>query len=130
MLVGGGCSADCCSGGIRNSAEKGISRGANYQVLLRRYSKYAKKGISRGANCLVFAPAVYEIRRVPRVFFYRFVHFPVVMVRVATLLIYLTKNPPNRIAQEQKLLCGKSTSKRKSRAIVHPDGRHFEIIRV
>jgi hypothetical protein len=28
------------------------------------------------------------------------------------------------------LLCGKSSSKRKSRAKVHPDGRHFEIIRV
>jgi hypothetical protein len=26
------------------------------------------------------------------------------------------------------LLCGKSSSKRKSRAKVHPDGRHFEII--
>jgi hypothetical protein len=28
------------------------------------------------------------------------------------------------------LLCGKSSSKRKSWAKVHPDGRHFEIIRV
>jgi hypothetical protein len=28
------------------------------------------------------------------------------------------------------LLCGKSSSKRKSRAKVHPDGRQFEIIRV
>jgi hypothetical protein len=26
------------------------------------------------------------------------------------------------------LLCGKSSSKRKSRAKVHPNGRHFEII--
>jgi hypothetical protein len=42
MLVGGGCSAESCSGVIRNSAEKGISR---------------------GANCQVFAPAVFEIRR-------------------------------------------------------------------
>jgi hypothetical protein len=74
MLVGGGCSAESCSGGIRNSAEKGISQGANSQV---------------------FAPAVFEIRRAPRVFLYRFPHFPVVMVRVATLLIYLSKNPPN-----------------------------------
>jgi hypothetical protein len=40
MLVGGG-----CSGGIRNSAEKGISW--------------------RG-NCQVFAPAVFEIRRAPQ----------------------------------------------------------------
>jgi hypothetical protein len=56
-----------CSGGIQNSAEKGISR---------------------GANCQVFAPAVFEIRRAPRVFLYGFVHFPVVMVRVVTLLIY------------------------------------------
>jgi hypothetical protein len=61
MLVGGGCSAESCSGGIRNSTEKGISR---------------------GANCQVFAPAVFKIRRAPRVF----AHFPVVMVRVATLL--------------------------------------------
>jgi hypothetical protein len=98
-----------CSCGIRNSAEKGISQ---------------------GANCQVFAPVVFEIRRAPRVFLYRFPHFPVVMVLVATLLIYLTKNPPNRIPPEQKLLFGKSSSKRKSRAKVHPDGRHFEIIRV
>jgi hypothetical protein len=34
--------------------------------------------------------------------------------------------PPRR----SKLLCGKSSSKRKSRAKVHPDGHHFEIIRV
>jgi hypothetical protein len=74
MLVGGGCSAESCSGGIRNSAEQGISR---------------------GANCQVFAPAAFEIRRAPRVFLYCFAHFPVVMVRVATLLIYLSKNPPN-----------------------------------
>jgi hypothetical protein len=74
MLVGGECSAESCSGGIRNSAEKGISR---------------------GANCQVFALAVFEIRRAPRVFLYRFAHFPVVMVRVETLLIYLSKNPPN-----------------------------------
>jgi hypothetical protein len=44
MLIGGGCSAESCSGGIRNSAEKGISR---------------------GANCQVFAPAVFEIHRAP-----------------------------------------------------------------
>jgi hypothetical protein len=49
------------------------------------------------------------------------------MVRVSTLLIYLTKNPPNGIPLEQKLLGGKSSFKRKSRAKVHPDGRHFEI---
>jgi hypothetical protein len=67
MLIGGGCSAESCSGGIRNSAEKGISR---------------------GANCQVFAPAVFEIRRTPRVFLYGFAYFAVVMVRVATLLIY------------------------------------------
>jgi hypothetical protein len=78
------------------------------RFLLRRYSKYAEHHVS----------------------FYRFAHFPVVIVRVATLLIYLTRNPPNQIQQEQNLLCGKSSSKRKSRAKVHPDGRHFEIIRV
>jgi hypothetical protein len=77
MLVGGGCSTESCSDGIRNSAEKGISR---------------------GANCQVFAPAVFEIRRALRVFIYRFAHFPVGMVRVATLLIYLTKNPPNLLS--------------------------------
>jgi hypothetical protein len=74
MLVGGGCSAESCSSGIRNSAEQGISRGANYQV---------------------FAPAVFKIRRASCVFPNRFAHFPVVMVRVATLLIYLSKNLPN-----------------------------------
>jgi hypothetical protein len=52
------------------------------------------------------------------------------MVRVAPLLIYLTKNPPNRIPPEQTLLCGKSSPKRKSRAKVHQDGHHFEIIQV
>jgi hypothetical protein len=98
-----------CSGGIRNSAEKGISW---------------------GANCQVFAPAVFKIRRAPRVFLYRFADIPVVMVRIATLLKYLTKIPPNQIPPEQKLLCGKSSSKRKSRAKVHPDGRHFEVILV
>jgi hypothetical protein len=71
MLIRGGCSAESCSGRIQNSTEKGISRGK------------------------VFALAVLEIRRAPHVFFYCFAHFPVVMVRVATLLIYLTKNPPN-----------------------------------
>jgi hypothetical protein len=74
MLVGGGCSAQTISGGILNSAEKGISR---------------------GANCQVFAPAVFEICRAPHVFLSRFAHFPVVMIRVATLLLYLTKNLPN-----------------------------------
>jgi hypothetical protein len=74
--------------------------------------------------------AVFEILRAPRVFLYHFAHFPVVMVRVGTLLIYLTKNLPNRIPPEQKLLCGKSSYKRKSRAKLHPDGCHFEIIRV
>jgi hypothetical protein len=59
-----------CSGGIRNSAEKGIFQ---------------------GANCQVFAPAVFKICRAPRVFLYRFEHFPVVMVRVSTMLIYLLK---------------------------------------
>jgi hypothetical protein len=39
------CSGESCSGGIRISAEKGISR---------------------IANCLVFAPAVFEIRRAPQ----------------------------------------------------------------
>jgi hypothetical protein len=128
VLVGGGYYAESCSGGIRNSTEKGISQGANCQVLLRGYSELRREGNTRGANCQVFALAVFEIRRAPRVFLYRFAYFPVVMVRVATLLIYLTKNPPNRILPEQKLLCGKSSFKRKSRAKVHPDGRHFEII--
>jgi hypothetical protein len=32
--------------------------------------------------------------------------------------------------RQSKLLFGKSSSKRKSRAKVHPDGRHFKIIRV
>jgi hypothetical protein len=74
LLFGGGCFGLSCSGGIRISAEKGISQ---------------------RANCHAFVPVVFEIRRAPLVFLYRFAHFPVVMVRVATLLIYLTKNPPN-----------------------------------
>jgi hypothetical protein len=45
MLVGGGCLGESGSGGIQNSAEKGISR---------------------RANCQVFSPAVFEIRRVPQ----------------------------------------------------------------
>jgi hypothetical protein len=44
MLVGEGFSAESCSGGIRNSAEKGISWRANSQV---------------------FAPVVFKIRRAP-----------------------------------------------------------------
>jgi hypothetical protein len=42
MLVGRGCSRECCSGGIRNYAEKGICQRANCQVLLRWYLKYAE----------------------------------------------------------------------------------------
>jgi hypothetical protein len=45
MLFGGRCSGENCSGDIRISAERGISR---------------------RANCLVFAPAVFEIRREPK----------------------------------------------------------------
>jgi hypothetical protein len=119
MLIGGEFSAESCFGGIRNSAENGISR---------------------GANCQVFPPAVFEIRRALCVFLNGFPHFHVVMVRVATQLIYLTKTPPNfaphvlftaeqnRILPEQKLLCGKSSSICKSRAKAHPGGHHFEII--
>jgi hypothetical protein len=80
MLVGGECSAESGSSGIRNSAEKGISQ---------------------GANCQIFAPAIFKIHRAPCVFLYRFRHFPVVMVRVATLLIYLTKNPPNLLTESK-----------------------------
>jgi hypothetical protein len=43
MLFGGGCSVESCSGGFRNSAEKGISRGANCQVLLRWYSELRRE---------------------------------------------------------------------------------------
>jgi hypothetical protein len=102
MLVGGGCSAESCSNGIWNSAEKGISR---------------------GANCQVFAPAVFEIRKAPRVFLYHFAHFPVVMVRVATLLkirqIYspcFISREQNQILPEQKVLLRKSSSICKSTA--------------
>jgi hypothetical protein len=58
--------------------------------LLRRYSELRREGNLRGANCQVFAPALFEIRRAPRVFLYCFAHFPVVMVRVATQLILYT----------------------------------------
>jgi hypothetical protein len=44
LLFGGGCSGENCSGDIRISVERGISR---------------------RANCLVFAPAVFKIRRAP-----------------------------------------------------------------
>jgi hypothetical protein len=90
MLVGGGHSAESCSGGIRNSAERGISR---------------------GANCQVFAPAVFEIRRAPQ--------------ETGFLLRRYSIHAEHRVGV---LLCGKS-SKRKSRAKVHPEERHFEIIR-
>jgi hypothetical protein len=66
MHVGGGCSAESGSGGIRNSVEKGISG---------------------SANCQIFAPAVFKIRRAPRVFLKGFAHFPIVMVRVANSVI-------------------------------------------
>jgi hypothetical protein len=45
LLFGGGCLGENYSGGIQISAERGIS-----QI----------------ANCLVFAPAVFEIRRAPQ----------------------------------------------------------------
>jgi hypothetical protein len=45
LLFGGGCSGESCSSSIRISAEKRISQ---------------------RANCLVFAPAVFEIRRAPK----------------------------------------------------------------
>jgi hypothetical protein len=93
MLVGGGCSAESCSGGIRNSAEKGISR---------------------GATCQFFAPAVFEIRRAPQ----------------ETGFFLLLRYSIHEEHHVGVLLCGKSSSKRKSRAKVHPDRRHFEIIRV
>jgi hypothetical protein len=128
MLVGGGYSAESCSGGIRNSAEKGISRGANCQVLLRRYVELCREGNFPGSKLLGFCSGGIRNTQSTTCIPLSFAHFPVVMVRVATLLIYLTKNPPNRIPPKQKLLCGKSSSKRKSSAKVHPDGRHFEII--
>jgi hypothetical protein len=45
LLFGGGCSGESCSGSMRNSAEKGIPQ---------------------RASCLVFAPAVFKIRRAPQ----------------------------------------------------------------
>jgi hypothetical protein len=39
-----------CSGGIWKSAEKGISRGANCQVLLRRYSELRREGNFQGSK--------------------------------------------------------------------------------
>jgi hypothetical protein len=45
LLFGGGCSGESCSEGI--------------QI-------FAEKGISQRANCLVFALAVFEIRRAPQ----------------------------------------------------------------
>jgi hypothetical protein len=45
LLFGGGCYRESCSGGIRISAEKGISC---------------------RANSLVFAPVVFKIRRAPQ----------------------------------------------------------------
>jgi hypothetical protein len=59
--------------------------------LLRRYLELRREGNKLSS----FSPAVFEICRAPRVFLYRFVHFPVVMVRDATLIIYLTKNLQN-----------------------------------
>jgi hypothetical protein len=56
--------------------------------LLRRYLELRREGNFPGSKLSGFAPAVFEIRRAPHVFLYGFAHFPVVMVRVATLLIY------------------------------------------
>jgi hypothetical protein len=114
MLVGGGCSAESCSGGIRNSAEKGISREQTVRFLLRRYSKYAEHHVYSSILSRIscshgqgFNTAYIPILKSAK--------FPA---------------EQNQIPPEQKLLCGKSSSICKSRAKEHPDGRHFEKIRV
>jgi hypothetical protein len=122
MLVGGGCSWESCSGGIRNSAEKGISR---------------------RANCQVFAQAVFEIHRAPQETVFLLCRYSIHVPCTAKLLNSLSINrqspsapalcvlfpaEQNRIPPEQKLLCGKSYSYCKSRAKVHPGGCHFEKI--
>jgi hypothetical protein len=48
-----------------------------------------------GSKLSGFTLAVFKICRAPHVFLYRFAHFLVVIIRVATLPINLTKNPPN-----------------------------------
>jgi hypothetical protein len=122
-LVGAGCSGERCSSSIRNSAEKGISR---------------------RANCQVFAPAVFYSPRAPCGCYVWRIFLSVLLDRrrcTAKLLNSLSINLPsapalrvlfpaeqNQISPEQKLLCGKSSSYCKSRAKVHPDGRHFEKI--
>jgi hypothetical protein len=129
MLVGGGCSAESCSGGIRNSAEKGISRGANCHVLLWRYSELRREGSFPGSKLSGFCSGGIQNTQSTTCIPLSLRAFSCSQGQVATLLIYLTKNPPNRIPPEQNMLCGKSSSKRKPRAKGHSDGRHFEIIR-
>jgi hypothetical protein len=78
MLVGGGCSGESCSGGIQNSAEKGISP---------------------RANCQVFAPAVFEIHRAQQetVFFAPAVFYSIIFYSKTTKLILL-----DSLLQEKK----------------------------
>jgi hypothetical protein len=109
-----------------------------HRELLRRYSRREFPGEQ------VFAQVVFKIRRAPT---YSSIILRIFLLSWSELqhflvLIYLTKNSAkftsrvlfpkeqNRIPLEQKLLCRKSSSKRKSRAKVHPDRCHFEIIRV
>jgi hypothetical protein len=73
MLVGGGCSAESYSSGIRN---------------------FAEKGISQGANCQVFAPAVFAICRAP---------LETSFVLLQRYLIYAEQSPYPHVAVEQLL---------------------------
>jgi hypothetical protein len=145
-----GVPGESCSGGIWNSVEKGISQRANCQVfapavfelgkapqktnfLFRRYSIHAEHHV--GVDQLLF---LYVWR----------IFLSVMLDRLpctAKLLNSFSINPlkflcacspclfpaeENGIPPQQKLLWGKSSSFCKSRAKAHPDGRHFEKIRL
>jgi hypothetical protein len=61
MLVGGGCSGESYSGGIRNSAEKGIFQRANCQVFALEVFEIRRALQETG----FFAPEVFYSRRAP-----------------------------------------------------------------
>jgi hypothetical protein len=136
MLVGGGCSAESCSGGIRNSAEKGISRGANCQVLLRRYSEPRREGNFPGSKLSGFCSGGIRNTQSTTCIPLSFRAFSCSQGQGCNTAYIPSKKSAkfpaeqNRIPLEQKLLCGKSSSIWKSRAKAHPHERHFEKIRV
>jgi hypothetical protein len=142
MLVGGGCSAESSSGGIWNSAEKGISWGANCQVFAPTVFEIRRAPQETG----FFAPAVFYSCRAPCGCYVWSIFLSVLLDRqlcTAKLLNSLSINPPKSFCACSQCFIScraksntavaknalrKVSSYCKSRAKVHPEGRHFEKI--